>query len=80
MKNFLVCPTFDHDNASSRISRKLTSPTMISRSDFRLVAVRCILALHRDHGDGGQMVGVVGRAAAIAEESIQNRGVLIGLG
>jgi hypothetical protein len=30
---------FDHDNALSTISRNLTSPTMISRDDFEIVAV-----------------------------------------
>jgi peptidoglycan/xylan/chitin deacetylase (PgdA/CDA1 family) len=49
MPDHLVCLTFDHDNASSMISRKLTSPTMISRGDFGLVAVPRILALLRRH-------------------------------
>jgi len=50
MPDLLVCLTFDHDNASSMISRKLTSPTMISRGDFGIVAVPRILGLLRLHG------------------------------
>ncbi len=50
MPELLVCLTFDHDNASSMISRKLTSPTMISRGDFGIVAVPRILELLRLHG------------------------------
>ncbi len=50
MSEWLVCLTFDHDNASSMISRKLTSPTMISRGDFGIVAVPRILDLLRRHG------------------------------
>ncbi len=50
MAELLVCLTFDHDNASSMISRKLTSPTMISRGDFGLVAVPRILELLHRHG------------------------------
>lgn len=50
MPELLVCLTFDHDNASSMISRKLTSPTMISRGDFGIVAVPRILDLLRLHG------------------------------
>lgn len=49
MSELLVCLTFDHDNASSMISRKLTSPTMISRGDFGIVAVPRILALLARH-------------------------------
>jgi len=49
MSELLVCLTFDHDNASSMISRKLTSPTMISRGDFGIVAVPRILDLLRKH-------------------------------
>jgi peptidoglycan/xylan/chitin deacetylase (PgdA/CDA1 family) len=49
MPELLVCLTFDHDNASSMISRKLTSPTMISRGDFGIVAVPRILDLLRRH-------------------------------
>ena len=47
MSEWLVCLTFDHDNASAMISRKLTSPTMISRGDFGIVAVPRILDLLR---------------------------------
>jgi peptidoglycan/xylan/chitin deacetylase (PgdA/CDA1 family) len=50
MSEWLVCLTFDHDNASSMISRNLTSPTMISRGDFGIVAVPRILDLLRRHG------------------------------
>ena len=50
MAELLVCLTFDHDNASSMISRKLTSPTMISRGDFGIVAVPRILELLHRHG------------------------------
>jgi peptidoglycan/xylan/chitin deacetylase (PgdA/CDA1 family) len=49
MPELLVCLTFDHDNASSMISRKLTSPTMISRGDFGIVAVPRILDLLHRH-------------------------------
>ena len=49
MPELLVCLTFDHDNASSMISRDLTSPTMISRGDFGIVAVPRILALLQQH-------------------------------
>ena len=49
MPEWLVCLTFDHDNASSMISRKLTSPTMISRGDFGIVAVPRILDLLHRH-------------------------------
>ena len=45
MPQHFVCLTFDHDNASSMISRKLTTPTMISRGDFGIVATERILAL-----------------------------------
>ncbi len=49
MSEWLICLTFDHDNASSMISRKMTSPTMISRGDFGIVAVPRILDLLRRH-------------------------------
>jgi peptidoglycan/xylan/chitin deacetylase (PgdA/CDA1 family) len=45
MAELFVCLTFDHDNASSFISRGLTTPTMISRGDFGIVATERILAL-----------------------------------
>jgi len=45
-----VCLTFDHDNASAFISRGLTTPTMLSRGDYGMVAVERILALLSDHG------------------------------
>ncbi len=49
MPDLMVCLTFDHDNASSMISRELTTPTMISRGDFGIVAVPRILDLLRLH-------------------------------
>ncbi len=45
MAELLVCLTFDHDNASSFISRGLTTPTMISRGDFGIPATERILRL-----------------------------------
>ncbi len=45
MAEFLVCLTFDHDNVSSFISRGLTTPTMISRGDYGIVATERILAM-----------------------------------
>ena len=45
MAELLVCLTFDHDNASSFISRGLTTPTMISRGDYGIVATERILAM-----------------------------------
>lgn len=45
MSELYVCLTFDHDNASSNISRGLTSPTMISRGDFGIPATERILKL-----------------------------------
>jgi peptidoglycan/xylan/chitin deacetylase (PgdA/CDA1 family) len=49
MKQHFVCLTFDHDNASAAIARELTTPTMISRGDFGIVATQRILALLREH-------------------------------
>ncbi len=48
MSDLLVCLTFDHDNVSSFISRGLTTPTMISRGDYGIVATARILAMLRD--------------------------------
>jgi peptidoglycan/xylan/chitin deacetylase (PgdA/CDA1 family) len=45
MADLFVCLTFDHDNASSMISREMTTPTAISRGDFGIVAVARILRL-----------------------------------
>jgi len=45
MSEHLVCLTFDHDNTSANIARGFTTPTMISRGDFGIVAVPRILAL-----------------------------------
>ncbi len=39
MAELRVCLTFDHDNASSFISRGWTSPTLISAAIFGIVAV-----------------------------------------
>ena len=60
MPELLVCLTFDHDNASSMISRKLTSPTMISRGDFGIVAVPRILDLLHRLVDGVRKLPPVG--------------------
>ena len=48
MADLFVCLTFDHDNVSSFISRELTSPTMLSRGDFGIVATQRILKLMAD--------------------------------
>jgi peptidoglycan-N-acetylglucosamine deacetylase len=45
----IVCLTFDLDNASAAIAREMTSPTMISRGDFGMVATERILELLRRH-------------------------------
>jgi len=45
MPTHIACLTFDQDNASSVISRGMTTPTMISRGDFGVVATDRILAL-----------------------------------
>jgi peptidoglycan-N-acetylglucosamine deacetylase len=45
-----VSLTFDLDNASAAIARELTSPTMISRGDFGVVATERLLAILRKHG------------------------------
>jgi peptidoglycan/xylan/chitin deacetylase (PgdA/CDA1 family) len=47
MAELFVCLTFDHDNVSSFISRGLTTPTMISRGDYGIVATERILAMLR---------------------------------
>src|SRR5258708_32611758 len=47
MAKHLVCLTFDHDNTSGAISRELTTPTMLSRGDFGIVATARILELLR---------------------------------
>lgn len=49
MAELRVCLTFDHDNSSSFISRGWTSPTLISRGDFGIVAVPRILRLLERH-------------------------------
>jgi peptidoglycan-N-acetylglucosamine deacetylase len=49
MPQHFVCLTFDLDNASAAIARDLTSPTMISRGDFGVVATERILNLLRKH-------------------------------
>jgi len=48
MADWFVCLTFDHDNVSSFISRELTTPTMMSRGDFGIVATQRILKLLAD--------------------------------
>jgi len=50
MADLFVCLTFDHDNVSSFISRNLTTPTMMSRGDFGIVATQRILALLKTEG------------------------------
>ncbi len=49
MAELFVCLTFDHDNVSSFISRGLTTPTMMSRGEFGIVAVPRILELLSRH-------------------------------
>ncbi len=49
MPTHIACLTFDQDNASAVISRGLTTPTMISRGDFGVVATDRILALLASH-------------------------------
>ena len=50
MPQHFVCLTFDLDNASAAVARDLTSPTMISRGDFGVVATERILRLLRKYG------------------------------
>ena len=45
MPQHFVCLTFDYDNASPMIAREMTTPTMISRGDFGMVAAERLLAL-----------------------------------
>jgi len=49
VSDWRVCLTFDHDNASLFIARGHTSPTLVSRGDFGIVATRRILALLARH-------------------------------
>jgi peptidoglycan-N-acetylglucosamine deacetylase len=49
MPNHMVCLTFDLDNASAAIARDMTSPTMISRGDFGMVATARLLKLLRKY-------------------------------
>ena len=49
MPQHFVCLTFDLDNTSGMIARGLTTPTMISRGDFGMVATERLLALLRTH-------------------------------
>ena len=50
MPRHFVCLTFDFDNASPMIAREMTTPTMISRGDFGMVASERLLALMGRHG------------------------------
>ncbi len=50
MGQHFVCLTFDLDNASGAIARDMTTPTMISRGDFGMVATERLLALLQRHG------------------------------
>lgn len=45
MAELFVCLTFDYDNVSSFISRGLTTPTMISRGDYGIVATERLMRL-----------------------------------
>ena len=49
MAQHFVCLTFDFDNASPMIAREMTTPTMISRGDFGMVASERLLALMGKH-------------------------------
>jgi peptidoglycan/xylan/chitin deacetylase (PgdA/CDA1 family) len=49
MPDHFVCLTFDYDNASPMIAREMTTPTMISRGDFGMVAAERLLALLAKH-------------------------------
>jgi peptidoglycan-N-acetylglucosamine deacetylase len=49
MPQHFVCLTFDYDNASPMIAREMTTPTMISRGDFGVVAAERLLALMARH-------------------------------
>jgi peptidoglycan/xylan/chitin deacetylase (PgdA/CDA1 family) len=53
MPQHFVCLTFDLDNTSGMIARGLTTPTMISRGDFGMVATERLLALLRTHDIAG---------------------------
>lgn len=50
MSQHFVCLTFDYDNASPMIAREMTTPTMISRGDFGVVAAERLLALMARRG------------------------------
>ncbi len=49
MSQHFVCLTFDLDNASAAIARDMTSPTMISRGDFGMIATERLLKLLRKY-------------------------------
>ncbi len=49
MPQHIVCLTFDFDNTSPFIARELTTPTMLSRGDFGMVASTRILELLKRH-------------------------------
>src|SRR5215470_1780938 len=49
MPQHFVCLTFDLDNTSGMIARGLTTPTMISRGDFGMVATERLLDLLHAH-------------------------------
>lgn len=53
MPTHFVCLTFDLDNASSSISRDMTTPTAISRGDFGMVGTERILRLLRQYEIAG---------------------------
>ena len=49
MPQHFVCLSFDQDNASAVIARGMTTPTMISRGDFGIVATARILELLQEN-------------------------------
>jgi peptidoglycan/xylan/chitin deacetylase (PgdA/CDA1 family) len=49
MAQHFVCLTFDLDNTSPSVARGMTTPTMISRGDFGMVATERLLALLAKH-------------------------------
>lgn len=49
-RRHIVCLTFDHDNTALFVAREMTTPTLISRGEFGVVAVPRILDLLRKYG------------------------------
>jgi peptidoglycan-N-acetylglucosamine deacetylase len=50
MPQHFVCLTFDYDNVSPMLARGMTTPTMISRGDFGVVAADRLVSLFRERG------------------------------